>query len=735
MTAKSIGWGGKTLLQMLEESERLFRETGHYYGMNELELKEEDPFRWMQAYAKIRGALVTAREVAIHISASPIVRSIGELAFVLYTPEGDAIAHSTGILVHVHTMSEDIKFMIRSGYEEDPGIREGDIFTCNDPSLGNVHTTDVHTLIPVFYERELIAWVGGVTHEIDIGGVVPGHDITASTSRFEDGFYVTAEKTGENDVPRRDWRIRAQRGTRAPLYFDLDEKCRVAGVYMIKRFLLRFIEEEGIDYYKKFVREVIEQGRRDLIARVRERLVPGRYRAASFMDTPFFNEAWQPTARMDHIAHLPVEITVSGEGKLKLSMDGASAPVPFPWNCSVAAMQGGLWVQLTQLLVHNAIVNDGSYYAVEHEFPAGTWCNPENPLLSYQCPWYYLIPSYTGMQRCLSRGFLARGYWEEVVSGYGMTGDATQGGGLLSGKVPGEMEDFYFPVATFEISCTGLGASAVKDGLDHGYAMWNPEGDMGDAEDWERIERGFRFLGRRLMPNSAGYGKYRGGTGWEILRVLFGTKGSQLYSLRDGYAFFGSGMCGGYPPATGFRLLAHNTDFEERISGKEPYPLGDADPENSEVDRLIKGDVIRLNYSTVYPRVFEEGDLFHYFISGGPGFGDPLDRSYELCEKDANDGVYTPDILERVYGVVVERRGDRWVVNVEESEKKREEIRKRRAERSMSFQEFWEYERKKITRGELKEHVKRMYRESLSLSKSWASEFRKFWKLPEDFMI
>lgn len=56
--------------------------------MGELELFEKDPFEWMQTFSMVRGALVIARETAMHISASPIVRSIGELAFVLYTPEG-----------------------------------------------------------------------------------------------------------------------------------------------------------------------------------------------------------------------------------------------------------------------------------------------------------------------------------------------------------------------------------------------------------------------------------------------------------------------------------------------------------------------------------------------------------------------------------------------------------------------------------------------------------------------
>ncbi|RLG30998.1 hypothetical protein DRN98_06890 [Methanosarcinales archaeon] len=143
MNQKGIGWNSKTLKQMLEESERLIRETNRYFNIDKLSLKEQDPFRYERAYASLRGALVSARETALHVAASPIVKEIGELCFALYTPEGDSIVVSTGILVHIHTMSEAIKFMIREEYEDDPGINLGDIFLNNDPECGNVHTTDV----------------------------------------------------------------------------------------------------------------------------------------------------------------------------------------------------------------------------------------------------------------------------------------------------------------------------------------------------------------------------------------------------------------------------------------------------------------------------------------------------------------------------------------------------------------------------------------------------------------
>ena len=71
-------------------------------------------------FSRLRGGLVTARETALNISASPIVKELGELCFAVYTPEGDSVALSTGVIVHVHTMSDAIKYMIREGYEDEP---------------------------------------------------------------------------------------------------------------------------------------------------------------------------------------------------------------------------------------------------------------------------------------------------------------------------------------------------------------------------------------------------------------------------------------------------------------------------------------------------------------------------------------------------------------------------------------------------------------------------------------
>ncbi len=732
---KTLGWNGKRLKEMLEESERLFQETGRYYAIEKLTLKEEDPFRFERNYASLRGALVSARETALHVAASPIVKEIGELCFALYTPEGDSIVVSTGILVHVHTMSEAVKFMIREEYEDDPVINPGDIFLNNDPDCGNVHTTDVQTLIPIFWEDEVIGWAGGVTHQIDTGGITPGHDLTAAIQRFDDGVYYTCRKIGSNNKIWKDHMINARRSVRTPMYWELDEKCRLAGDLMIRDAVIDFIKREGIDYYKRFIREAIEEGRRVFLERVKERLIPGRYRAASFIDAPFKEQAWQPIAKINAISNQPLEFIVKEDGTLSLSFDGANAAKHNAYNCGKGAMEGGQWVLLTQVLIYGDKVNDGAYFAVEKNYPLGTWANPGDPYLSYQTPWGNLIPAYTGMMKCLSYGVYSRGYREEVVTGYGLTGDAIQGGGIF---IEGPLEGQRWSLSTFEISGQGLGASAVKDGLNYGYAMWNPEADLGDVETWELFQGGVPYLARKVKPNTAGFGKYRGGSAFAGIGIVAYSKEVDFFGARDGLVFHGAaGMHGGYPNATGYRLYAKNTNMEEIIKNRREYPLGDPYPENGEFEKYLQGDITRKPYCTIYPVNLENSDIFYYMQSGGPGYGDPLERKIELIKKDLDDEIYTKDIVFNVYGVVAEydeSKGE-WIIDETATQTRREELRNERKEKSMTFEEFWKQERSKITDNRLSEHVNAMYSESLELSDKWAKEFREFWKFPEDFKM
>ena len=715
---RSIGWEGGSALQMLTESERRFAETGRYCGVEDLEMKRNDPIRFEKIFSRLRGGLVTARETALNISASPIVKEIGELCFALYTPEGDSVALSTGIIVHVHTMSDAIKFMIRQGYEENPGIEPGDIFTNNDAMIGDVHNADVQTIVPIFWQEELIGWAAGVTHEIDIGAKTPGSVPIGPISRYEDGIDLPAKKIGSNDELWRDHVLAGLKGTRTPMYWTLDEKTRLAGCHMIREAVERVILEEGIDTYKQFMREVIEDGRRSFISRLRELTVPGRYRAAAFTDLPFAKEEQLPSyARKDTMMHAPVELRITRDGVMELDYDGASSWGYHSANCTPSSMQGALWVQLTQTLICNDKVNDGAYLGLRQNFPPGTWANHSNPQASTGNAWFFLIPSYTGFIKSLSRSLQARGFVEEVLAPYGLTANAFQGGGI-------DQYGRQSATTNFGLSCVGGGAKMVLDGLDYAAAMWNPEGDMGDMEMWELIEP-FLYLSQRVKPNTAGPGRHRGGSGYECLRLAWKTPFYEMQNIGNGRCFIQAGLWGGYPAATGYRHNIRNTNLLELAAEQTPFPVREPDPADSALAREITGDHQFDIETTTLPEVMREGDLYLCMFRGGAGTGDPLERLYRSVMDDIEGDYLLPRYAESVYGVVPgdERR----------TEERRAEIRTRRGEQAVPVREWMQSERERILARDMIEPVQRMYAESMRLSERWAKEFRDFWDLPEDF--
>ena len=714
----AIGWEGQSLLAMLERSEQLLAATGRYQGMEELTLKRSDPIRYEKLFSRLRGGLVSARETALNISASPIVKEIGELCFALYTPEGDSVALSTGIIVHVHTMSDAIKYMIRQRYEENPGIAPGDIFTNNDAMIGDVHNADVQTFVPIFWESELVGWAAGVTHEIDIGAKTPGSVPIGPISRFEDGIDLPARKIGSNDELWRDHVLAGLRGTRTPMYWTLDEKTRLAGAHMIRDAVERVIAQEGVDVYKRFIREVIEDGRRSFQARLREMTVPGRYRAPAFSEVPFAKEAQLPSyARRDTLMHAPLELRITREGMLELDYDGASAWGHHSCNCTPSAMQGAIWVQLTQLLICNDKVNDGAYLALRSNFPPGTWSNHSNPQCSTGIAWSFLIPSFTGFVKSISRALQARGFVEEVLAPYGLTANAFQGGGI-------DQYGRQSATTNFGLSCVGGGAKMILDGLDYAAAMWNPEGDMGDMEMWEMIEP-FLYLSQRVKPNTAGPGRHRGGSGYECLRLAWSTPFYEMQNIGNGYCFIQAGLWGGYPAATGYRHNIRGSDFLDLIQARVPYPQSEPDPGASELAAGIAGRHDFDIEATTLPEVMAHGDLYLSIYRGGAGLGDPLERPYESVMADIAGGFLLERYADSIYGVVP---GD-----PQATERRRGELREHRRAKAVPVREWMKSERERILELDMIEPVQRMYAESMRLSERFAHELRAFWELPEEF--
>ena len=572
-----------------------------------------------------------------------------------------------------------------------------------------MHNADVQTFVPIFWEGELIAWAGGVTHVLDIGASTPGGVPVGPTMRYEDGIDLPCMKIGELDqlAP---WHLeRCRKRTRASAYYMLDERTRLAGCHMIRDAVERVLAEEGVDRFKQFSREVIEEGRRSFKARIREMTIPGRYRSPAIFDAEFSDKEQLPArARRDIVMHSPFEVRIGGDGTYELDYDGCSAWGWHSMNCTPSGMQGAIWVMFTQTLICNDKINDGAYFAIKTNFPEGTISNLGEAEGSTAIAWAFLQPSFTGFPRTISRALQARGFIEEILAAYSVSGNVQQGGGI-------DQYGSSSAIMNFEVSAQGMGAKYVLDGTDYCAAMFNPEGDMGDVEMWELISP-FVYLSRRVKASSGGSGRHRGGSSFESLFMVNKTPFWELQNIGTGRVLSSAGLFGGYPGATAYIHNIHGADLTERALRGEAYPVADGDFEHPALMEIQGTSREHKNDGMTLLSPFANGDLYLSVMKGGAGLGDPLLRPVADVQRDVSEGHLLPRFAESVYGV-----GDR------------EAHRRRRLELARPTREWVAGERERILEQRLAVPIKEMYAESMRLSPRWAAEYRGFWDLPEDF--
>ncbi|RVI20108.1 5-oxoprolinase [Sinorhizobium meliloti] len=719
-----------SLQRRLLESERLMEETGCYDGITELRLRRQDPLKFETLHTKLRAYCVSAREMARRISASPGVREVGEMVVAIYTPEGDAIALSNGIMVHVHTMSRFIKWMIRNGYEQNPCIRDGDIFANNDAFIGTVQVPDVMDVVPIFHEGTLVGWAGAVCHELEAGGITPGGDVCLAQERFTEGLFVCAEKIGENDEIRRDYVIRCERNLRMPIYWVLDEKAKVAACIDMRESVKQLIDEVGLEYWQRLSKEFIEEGRRAQLARTRQLTVPGIYRGHTFYGHVTEGKpGFQPLADPNWLYNIPIEMEITSEGKIRLDFDGTQ-----PWgyhsmNCTPAGMDGGMFVTLTQHMNFEGLVNDGAWMATEINIPHGTWTNPDNEMAATATSWALLLPAYGVFQRLLSRGFIARGFVEEAFVGQVNSPMIEMGGTSQYGT--------GFGMAHFECAAAGSGALAIKDGLDTAYVGWNPESDMGNIEIWEQ-NMPMVYIGRSIVPNSGGAGKYRGGCAFISTWLINKTDHLRLVtSEHSSRVFDNGGLCGGYPAPTCEKHHAvRNSDIHERAERREPLAhTPGTDPLVSDFERTYKGEQV-WEEGPYITRPHKAGDIFSHAYNGGGGFGDVLERDPIKTAWDVENGFLTREAAEKVFGIILKEDAEGYPqADIDATVARRAELRKKRLTQAIPVSEWIAREQRRVEASDFAPEVAKMYRSAMKLSPRFSRDFKEFWGLASDFAI
>ncbi len=723
--------------ELLERAEKLYAETGHYYGLRELPLYESDPLKLERFHGRLLAASIAAREATRMIAANPMVREVGELACAYYTPEGHCLVQSTGIIIHIPLMGEVIEWMIRNGYEEE-GLREGDIFTSNDNAIAGMHPADVYDISPLFYRGELVGWAGVVIMETEIGATVPGPMPSTVTERYFDGLRFTAERTGANFEYFSSTKMKIKRGVRYPDVFLLDRVGALAALRRMAEELKRVIDEFGYEYYKSAIRELIEIERRAQLERVRRRTVPGKYsmvlaneiylsRAKTYSICP-------PYHAIDRITLVPWEFHILPDGRYYLDFDGAGAWGWHNSNTTPSAIMGGACLMLTQTIAYTGTANHGTLMCIDINCPYDTYVNPSQPNIATSNLFAWPIPGgslWLGQQ---ARSFYMRGFIEEVEAGpCGNTGPGI-GGTNQYGK-----DDHNWVIAELS-GGVASGAFGVRDGVT-GHVIWLPPGLAASVEIWELVNP-VLYLQRGLLPDAYGWGKFRSGHPMMSTYMVHGTD-TLVYEMiavgtRVEKIFPNSGLFGGYPSLGPFTRIVSNTNMAGLIREQKPLVHGEIGEDRDDLKNVSGVVTVASNTGYLHPEVLKEGDVIQLvYGSLAGGIGDPLERDPQLVKEDLDNGLVTHKRARLVHGVeaVYDEKTREWAIRKEETERLRKEKREERRRRAIPVKEWYFRRREDIIRGRLPAMLKRAYNESLAKGKRWPKEFRRFWGLPDDFLF
>lgn len=604
------------------------------------------------------------KETAIKLGASTAVRW-GDVGMAIYTNSGDIAISAAGIRFHTVLGSVPLKYVLKH-WKDDPsvGIKEGDAFFYTDPLYAGVHTSDMGYYTPVFYNGEIVCWVGCVVHSGESGATEPGGMPLTSRSRYDDGIHIPPVKITENYHLREDVVNLLAHMVRDPRGLILDIKARAAACGVARRRLLETIEKKGPDFTIGGLRRLIKLSSEAARAKV-SKLNDGVYRFPRFMDT---------VGTEDALLKLMVTVRKKGE-KLYLDLTDTSPEVPDrPINTQFMGVLGLSAVYLGGYMFYDLPVNSGFFEAMEWNFPENTIVNPNPEAPVSLAPWTQCTFEH-GFSQVGAKMLYALDP-ERAVACWFRGFNAAYYGGLNQW---GEPTADICP----DINAGGTGGRSDKDGVNIAGAFFATMSDTGDMESIE-IEKPFLYLFRRYFRDSHGFGNHRGGAGADYAIMIkdvpwmymgcfgYGSKIPSTMGLFGGYAL---------PTFVVTKIKKNNLlKMMERTDPRVPYST----------HQVLEEKAIEGKYE-YWPiscpgEVLSEGDLFIAGTGGGAGFGDVLERNPQAVVRDVYNGITSEWAARNIY--LVDYNPETLTVNLEETEELRRQEREKRKSRGMPYHEF-----------------------------------------------
>jgi 5-oxoprolinase (ATP-hydrolysing) len=426
----------------------------------------------------------------------------------LFDADGNLIANAPHIPVHLGSMGESIKTVIR---ENAGKMQPGDVFMLNDPYHGGTHLPDVTVITPAFDRSgtKVLFYAASRGHHADIGGITPGSMPADSKVVEEEGVLINNFQLVKGGRFLEEETVALLSSGKYParnIQQNLaDLQAQIAANQKGVEELLKMVDHFGLDVVQAYMQHV-QDNAEEAVRRVISALKDSSY-----------------TYRLDNGAVIQVAIRVDRDKRTAdIDFSGTSPQLPNNFNAPSAISMAAVLYVFRTLVDDEIPLNAGCLKPLNVIIPEGSMLNPRYPAA--------VVSGNVETSSCVTNAL------------YGALG-------VLAGA-PGTMNNFTFGNEEYQYYETISGGSGAGEGF-KGTDVVQTHMTNSRLTDPEVLEWRYpvRLDSYEILAGSGGRGRWQGGNGGvRKIRFLQKMTASILSNNRVvapfGSAGGGDGKCG-----------------------------------------------------------------------------------------------------------------------------------------------------------------------------------------------
>ena len=529
--------------------------------------------------------------VLIRSAYSTNIKDRRDCSCAIYTRSGDLAAQAEHIPLHLGIMPSAVKAILKYCELESIELNPGDTLLCNDPFITGSHTWDLMVVSPVFFRGEIIAIVGNLAHQADIGE----HKNHVPDEALDEGIRVPPVKLVKGGVLDNEILSLVKNNVRVEeIGHDLRAQIgsNVRGILRLEKMA----EKEGIKEFERYMEALIDYSDKRLRKAISQ-LPKGRSSFEDFIEGDGIS---------DELVKIKVTVSVR-DSEITMDFTGTESKVNGPINSPLPITLACAGYTVKALLDPDVPSNEGIFRPI-HTIA------PENSLVNASYP---AAVAYANSVTCMRIVDVIMGAFVKITPDKICAASTGTMNALNIKGVNPSSNKFYGYIETY---AGGWGAMKNMDGLDATHThMTNTMNAPVEA-----IEIAYPLMVHKygIIRDSEGAGKYRGGVG----------------ITREIEAIGHTATLGGRGDR--MRIRPWGIDGGSKGRGSKYFK------------KLIDGSTVNLP-SKFQGIQLKPGERIVIETAGGGGWGSPEKRDTERVLEDVKNGIISIEKARKVYKVSI----------------------------------------------------------------------------------